>query len=96
MQPTTWCNLDCRYCYLPFRRLKHQMSLEVAGAVAGAVAQFEDNGHPIGVVWHGGEPLAVGRQKFTALLAPFEELRREHRIHHYVQTNATLITKDVV
>lgn len=94
VQPTTWCNLECRYCYLPFRKLKHQMSPRVAGAVARAVARIKDDDHPIGIVWHGGEPLAVGRQHFMALLAPFEELRRENRIHHYVQTNATLITKE--
>lgn len=92
VQPTTWCNLDCRYCYLPFRKLKHQMPDEVAHALAQQVAQFEDNDHPIGIVWHGGEPLAVGQQKFAALLAPFEALRREGRIRHYVQTNATILT----
>ncbi|MFF2941275.1 cyclophane-forming radical SAM peptide maturase AmcB [Streptomyces niveus] len=93
VQPTTWCNLDCRYCYLPFRKLKHQMSPQVAGALAQAVAEFDDSGHPVGIVWHGGEPLALGRQKFTALLAPFEGLRRAGRVHHYVQTNATLLTE---
>ncbi|WBB63538.1 radical SAM protein [Streptomyces sp. WMMC500] len=93
VQPTTWCNLDCRYCYLPFRKLKQQMSTEVAEALARAVAQLDDSGHPIGIVWHGGEPLAVGQQKFAALLAPFEALRRAGRVHHYVQTNATLITE---
>ncbi|MER8069003.1 cyclophane-forming radical SAM peptide maturase AmcB [Streptomyces sp. NPDC094034] len=92
VQPTTWCNLDCRYCYLPFRKLNHQMSPEVAEALAEAVTQFEDSGHPIGIVWHGGEPLAVGQQKFAVLLAPFEALRRAGRVHHYVQTNATLIS----
>ncbi|MEU1151559.1 cyclophane-forming radical SAM peptide maturase AmcB [Streptomyces sp. NPDC005918] len=93
VQPTSWCNLDCRYCYLPFRKLKQQMSLKVAEALARAVGGFEDSGHPIGVVWHGGEPLAVGQQKFAALLAPFEDLRRAGRVHHYVQTNATLLTE---
>ncbi len=93
IQPTTWCNLDCRYCYLPFRKLKHQMPLEVAEALARAVARFEDSGQPTGIVWHGGEPLAVGREKFASLLAPFEELRRSGRVHHYVQTNATLISE---
>ncbi|MEU3092474.1 cyclophane-forming radical SAM peptide maturase AmcB [Streptomyces massasporeus] len=93
VQPTTWCNLDCRYCYLPFRKLKHQMSPHVAEVLARAVSQFEDSGHPVGIVWHGGEPLAVGQQKFEALLKPFEELRRAGRVHHYVQTNATLITE---
>ncbi|MFI8883444.1 cyclophane-forming radical SAM peptide maturase AmcB [Streptomyces sp. NPDC053813] len=93
VQPTTWCNLDCRYCYLPFRKLKHQMPAEVAEALAQAVAQFDDSGHPVGIVWHGGEPLAVGQHKFETLLAPFEGLRRVGRVHHYVQTNATLLTE---
>ncbi|MFE9659987.1 cyclophane-forming radical SAM peptide maturase AmcB [Streptomyces sp. NPDC005955] len=92
VQPTTWCNLDCQYCYLPFRKLKHQMSPEVAEALAESVAQFDASGHPVGIVWHGGEPLAVGQQKFATLLAPFEALRRAGRVRHYVQTNATLLT----
>ncbi|MER5492145.1 cyclophane-forming radical SAM peptide maturase AmcB [Streptomyces sp. NPDC002490] len=93
VQPTTWCNLDCRYCYLPFRKLKRQMPAAVAAALAASVAQLTASGSPtIGLVWHGGEPLAVGPQKFTRLLAPFEDLRRAGCIRHYVQTNATLIT----
>lgn len=91
VQPTTWCNLDCAYCYLPFRKLRHQMTSEVASALAASVAPLAAEGPPIGIVWHGGEPLAVGPQKFTALLAPFEHLRRADRIHHYIQTNATLV-----
>jgi uncharacterized protein len=76
VQPTTWCNLDCQYCYLPFRKLRHQMSVEVAAALAESLALSEDSGDPIGIVWHGGEPLTVGPHKFAALLAPFEQLRR--------------------
>jgi uncharacterized protein len=93
VQPTTWCNLDCHYCYLPFRKLKHRMPVEVAAALATAVALFEETEHPVGIVWHGGEPLAVGPAAYEALLAPFEPLRRAGRIQHYVQTNATLITE---
>lgn len=42
-------------------------------------------------MWHGGEPLALGRARLTALLEPFEPLRAQGRIRHVVQTAATLI-----
>lgn len=71
VQPTTWCNLDCHYCYLPLRKLKHQMSPRVAAAVADSVAQLVGSGGPpIGIVWHGGEPLAVGPKTFYHTACP--------------------------
>ena len=38
------------------------------------------------MVWHGGEPLAAGREHLAALIAPFGP-----EVEHHVQTNATLI-----
>jgi len=85
MQPTTLCNLDCAYCYLPFRSLDQRMPVRVAEAVAAAVNPWSRSGR-FSVVWHGGEPLAAGREHFAALLAPFDPA-----VEHHVQTNATLI-----
>ena len=85
MQPTTLCNLDCAYCYLPFRSLDQRMPVAVAKAVAAAVQPWSRTGR-FSVVWHGGEPLAAGREHFAALLAPFDPA-----VEHHVQTNATLI-----
>src|SRR6188768_311425 len=70
MQPTTLCNLDCSYCYLPFRQVDRRMSVEVAQAVAASVNPWSRTGR-FSVVWHGGEPLAAGREHFAALLEPF-------------------------
>jgi uncharacterized protein len=84
MQPTTLCNLDCSYCYLPFRAVDKRMPVEVAAAVAASVEGFAQAGR-FSVVWHGGEPLAAGRDHLAALLAPFRA------VEHHVQTNATLI-----
>ena len=56
MQPTTLCNLDCSYCYLPFRAADNRMPVGVAAAVAESVSPFARAGR-FSVVWHGGEPL---------------------------------------
>src|SRR5262245_29224334 len=85
MQPTTLCNLDCIYCYLPLRAVSRRMPVAVAEAVAGPVNAWARPGR-VSVVWHGGEPLAAGRDHLAALLAPFDS-----SVEHHVQTNATLI-----
>lgn len=85
MQPTTLCNLDCAYCYLPHRALDRKMPVEVAAAVAASVNPWAAADERFSVVWHGGEPLAAGREHLAALMAPFTG------VEHHVQTNATLI-----
>lgn len=85
LQPTTLCNLDCRYCYLPHRAVDRRMSVPVAEAVAATVNRWSELVDRFSVVWHGGEPLAAGREHLAALMAPFRN------VEHHVQTNATLI-----
>lgn len=58
MQPTSLCNLDCTYCYLPDRRSRRVMNAAVAQACAESIA-LQNSGHPVSVVWHGGEPTAT-------------------------------------
>ncbi|GAA1580354.1 cyclophane-forming radical SAM peptide maturase AmcB [Kribbella karoonensis] len=94
VQPTTLCNLDCVYCYLPDRLKKRDMTVVVAAAIAdGIPAEWPSSG-AIDVVWHGGEPLTIGTERLTGLMQPFEQLRTEGRIRQVVQTNATLITDE--
>jgi uncharacterized protein len=85
MQPTTLCNLDCSYCYLPFRASDRRMSVDVAAAVAESVNAWARDNSRFSLVWHGGEPLAAGRAALADLMAPFVG------VEHHVQTNATLI-----
>ncbi|MBT2480793.1 cyclophane-forming radical SAM peptide maturase AmcB [Streptomyces sp. ISL-94] len=86
MQPTTQClPMDCTYCYLPFRKMKHLMPAAVAEAVAAAVNPWAANDPAFEVVWHGGEPLATSREHLASLMAPFKG------VQHSVQTNAALV-----
>jgi uncharacterized protein len=85
MQPTTLCNLDCAYCYLPFRAADRRMPVGIAAAVAASVNDWARRVPRFSVVWHGGEPLAAGRAHLAALMAPFQG------VEHHIQTNATLV-----
>ncbi|MCX4582537.1 cyclophane-forming radical SAM peptide maturase AmcB [Streptomyces sp. NBC_01481] len=86
MQPTTLCQpLDCTYCYLPFRKTKHLMPMPVAQAVADPVNRCAQDDPQFEVVWHGGEPLATGREYLAALMDPFRGVK------HTLQTNAVLL-----
>lgn len=85
MQPTSLCNLDCRYCYLPLRAHDRRMSHRVAAAAADPVNRWAADRPRFSVVWHGGEPTAAGRDHLAALMAPF------NGVEHHIQTNATLL-----
>jgi uncharacterized protein len=88
MQPTTLCNLDCVYCYLPLRAVDKRMPVPVATATARTVNEWAAGTPQFSVVWHGGEPMAAGRDHLAALMAPFRG------VDHHIQTNATLITDE--
>jgi uncharacterized protein len=89
-QPSTLCNVNCAYCYLPDRARRRLMPVEVSAAIAHGIA---DQNLPAAVTvsWHGGEPLTTGHAHFEQLLLPFEQLRRERMVRHDVRTNGTLI-----
>ncbi|MFJ9771182.1 radical SAM protein [Kitasatospora sp. NPDC101157] len=90
VQPDTFCNLDCPFCYLTLRKERHPMQPGVAAAVAADIA-LQNAEHQVVVLWHGSEPTAVGPARFRELVAPFEQLRAAGKLRHSIQTNATLI-----
>ncbi|MFD4904469.1 cyclophane-forming radical SAM peptide maturase AmcB [Kitasatospora purpeofusca] len=94
VQGDTLCDLDCFYCYLPHRKRRTPMPVPVSEAVAHSIAEFTDTAspRPVEVVWHAGEPLAIGRTRLAELLVPFEPLRQTGLVEHSIQTNAVMIT----
>jgi uncharacterized protein len=78
LQPTTFCNLSCSYCYLLDRRSYRLMSVPVAERIALSLeeqARKLRTPHRVDLVWHAGEPLVTPMGHFRSLLAPFEALR---------------------
>lgn len=97
VQPGTYCNLDCDYCYLPGRKSRNLMVPEIAEKIADDIARQlagPDSPDCITVLWHCAEPLTTPKEHFLKLLEPFASLQREGRIRHQMQSNATLIDDD--
>jgi uncharacterized protein len=92
LQPTPFCNLDCRYCYLPDRGNRARMSMATLEAALRRVAEAGLVGGELSVVWHAGEPLVVPRGWYAEALALTRAvLPVGVRVNHNIQTNATLI-----
>lgn len=88
LQPTSLCNLNCRYCYLPNRNKKNNMLIDVTKRLASQICDFDQT---VSLIWHGGEPLACGVDYFEQLVEPFARFVKNQKVIHHIQTNATLI-----
>lgn len=93
LQPTTFCNIDCRYCYLPARSRSVRMSLGTVAAVLPNLAASGLTGRRMTAVWHAGEPLAVPLEFYRDAF----RVLRGHGVEgltlsQAIQTNGTLIT----
>ncbi|MGJ3248149.1 MAG: cyclophane-forming radical SAM/SPASM peptide maturase GrrM/OscB [Elainellaceae cyanobacterium] len=98
IQPTTFCNLDCDYCYLPNRQLKSKFSIDLLEPIFRNLFSSEFVDKQFTVVWHAGEPLSVPVDFYRTVFDKIEKLNQsltnsEYTIRHSIQTNATLINQ---
>src|SRR5712691_2767212 len=95
VQPTPFCNIDCRYCYLPNRASARRMTTVTIDAIARLVFASNRATDPLIFLWHGGEPLTLPlsfyRQAFATIAA---RNRDRFAICHSIQTNGTLIDQE--
>lgn len=90
IQPTSFCNLDCTYCYVEGREDITRMSATTVRRIAAhALAYFDE----ADVVFHAGEPLTAGLEWFEMAVDAFEREadRRGASIRLGVQTNGVLV-----
>lgn len=93
------CNLDCDYCFFLSKELlydvpRQQMSEETLERFVIEYLAASSDGD-VTMLWQGGEPTLRGLAFFERLIDLCEAYRRPaQRVHHAVQTNATLITDE--
>jgi uncharacterized protein len=93
------CNLDCEYCFFLSKEAlypgdRFRMSDDV---LERYVAQLLESqlAPDVTIAWQGGEPTLMGVDFFRRAVELAEEHRRPgQRLHHTIQTNATLLTDE--
>src|SRR5688572_23069814 len=95
IQASPFCNIDCRYCYLPnraSRQIIDERTLELIFQRASSTAYLQDE---VSLLWHVGDALALPISLYAKAYALLARLNsRGVRIEQLMQTNATLITQE--
>jgi uncharacterized protein len=95
IQPTPFCNLDCDYCYLPFRQSKQRITPEILEQIFRRTFESSVVGDHFTVVWHAGEPFVLPIAFYRDALALIAKYNaRGIDVSHSFQTNGTLITPE--
>lgn len=75
LQPTPFCNINCRYCYLPQRDAKTVMPLQTVIAIFEKIFASGWSSPFLTVIWHAGEPLVLPPSYYQAAFEAIEALR---------------------
>jgi uncharacterized protein len=93
LQGTPFCNINCRYCYLPDRGNKGQMAIETVAATIDNLLASDLVEGPLLVNWHAGEPLVLSADFYRTRMPPFGRLESAGiPVTHSLQTNAMLVS----
>jgi uncharacterized protein len=92
VQPTPFCNIDCRYCYLPDRNSKAVVGRETLSNLFSQVFASGWVDECLSVVWHAGEPMVLPIAFYRDAFQMIDRLKPANlAVAHSFQTNGTLI-----
>ena len=92
VQPTPFCNIDCRYCYLPHRNSKAVVAQQTLHNLFSQVFGSGWTSECLSVVWHAGEPMVLPIEFYRDAFRMIDRLKpAELSVTHSFQTNGTLI-----
>lgn len=97
IQPTPFCNINCRYCYLPDRSSNKRIAISTVSRIAKAffaspfVPEAPDK---VTFLWHAGEPLTVPISFYQEAFQVINDANIEKKaVIQSIQTNGTLINQ---
>ena len=94
IQPTPFCNLDCRYCYLPNRSVTRRINPETLEQIFKVLFASPFISDEVLILWHASEPLILPTSFYLRAFQLQEKWNHKRvRISNAFQTNATMITQ---
>jgi uncharacterized protein len=98
IQPTSFCNIDCDYCYLPNRLSKHTFTLDLLDPIFQNLFTSNFVNENFTVVWHAGEPLSVPISFYESAFDKINNLNNKFNARNIIvsqgfQTNGTLLNQ---
>lgn len=100
---TERCNINCSYCYMfnmgndDFKKNPKYISFETIERIGVFLYEGieENNITGLNIILHGGEPLLLGKERFTKLCQHFlSKLGARTKLTLSLQTNAMLVDED--
>lgn len=92
IQPTSFCNLNCRYCYVPFRQDHNFMSDEVLDSAIKLSLESPFLQNEVEFLYHAGEPLTVGIDFYKKAMQFIERYNSKNiNVINNIQTNGVLL-----
>jgi uncharacterized protein len=94
LQPTSFCNIDCKYCYLPGRNEKDLMAMDILEETIKKLLSSQMLADETKFLWHSGEPLIAGIPFYEKIVKLVDKYNvNKINVTHGIQTNATLINQ---